>query len=295
MREFKMIRVIRIKRDAQGQLIQPSAGWFRVSAQNRTQLENVYNTGGRTFVYNDHYRHQEVKQALEQIFNYKCCYCERKMIDGGFDVEHYRPKGKPKECVTNTHFGYYWLVYEWNNLYLACERCNEPRIDRGSWNRVGTGRTAGKHHSFKLSTPASRAIDHNSNLNLEDPLLIDPCNDFPENHLTFDINGNITTVATCPRGQETISVIGLDRHSLIQFRKEVIHKAIEHLRVGFEALQNGNTVMFNREVDLYLRLTKDHSEFSAAVKSIVRDPISFGLYNELAAFPIEFQNIINRL
>ena len=289
-----MIRIIRRKTDGSGRLIEPSANWFLESNRKRVGLETIYNTGGRGFTYDDHYRHIEVKNALEEVFNFKCCYCERRLIDGDFDVEHYRPKGRPKECAPNTHFGYYWLAYEWSNLYPSCEKCNQPRKDRGGRSRQGTGRTSGKHHSFKLATPTNRATNHTSNLNLEDPLLLDPCADRPENHISFDVNGKVLSISACPRGQETIYTIGLDRSSLNQFRKEQIQRGIEHLRIGFQELTNGNRPAFLREIQLFMLLTNEKAEFSAAVKSIVRDPIGFGLKAEFESFPLEFQNIINR-
>ncbi len=66
------------------------------------------------------------EQLLKDQFD-KCCFCESKVahIDAG-DVEHYRPKGESKQTESDpvNKLGYYWLAYEWDNLLIACQRCN---------------------------------------------------------------------------------------------------------------------------------------------------------------------------
>src|ERR1700761_6417444 len=62
------------------------------------------------------YKHKEIKDALAQMFNGKCGYCESKIlhIDYG-DIEHFRPKSISS---------FYELAVDWDNLMLACGRCN---------------------------------------------------------------------------------------------------------------------------------------------------------------------------
>mgnify|MGYP000863875724 CR=1 FL=1 len=74
-----------------------------------------------------------VKDRLLQLANYKCLYCDKpvvvdddKKIKATASIEHYRPKG----C------GYWWLGYEWTNLYLLCKGCNERK--RGTFPIAGT-------------------------------------------------------------------------------------------------------------------------------------------------------------
>jgi len=73
------------------------------------------------------YGSPEVKEALREAQHDKCCFCESKIthVSPG-DIEHFRPKAAVRQSPqTPLHRpGYYWLAYEWSNLYLACEQCN---------------------------------------------------------------------------------------------------------------------------------------------------------------------------
>ena len=63
---------------------------------------------------------------LLKLYHYKCAFCECKFVkrDGQLkhafckqaSVEHFRPKSE-----------YYWLAYEWSNLFLTCQKCNENK------------------------------------------------------------------------------------------------------------------------------------------------------------------------
>ena len=73
-----------------------------------------------------------VKKSLETIQNFKCCFCESKYkhITSG-DVEHFRPKGAYTQGKGPTfpfvRPGYFWLAYEWDNLLVSCEVCNQRK------------------------------------------------------------------------------------------------------------------------------------------------------------------------
>src|SRR5215218_4032845 len=74
------------------------------------------------------YGHKTVKTALIKAQHDKCFLCESKIthIAHG-DVEHYRPKAGYKQVESDKLQtpGYYWLTYEWDNLFLACQVCNQ--------------------------------------------------------------------------------------------------------------------------------------------------------------------------
>ena len=74
----------------------------------------------------ENYNDRKLKDELEKVFM-KCAYCDSSygaVYDG--DVEHFRPKGKVKEKDPQTP-GYYWLANDWENLFLACQHCNQRR------------------------------------------------------------------------------------------------------------------------------------------------------------------------
>lgn len=155
------------------------------------------------------YRHRQVKQALEAAQHDKCCFCETKIsaITYG-DVEHFRPKGgyKQKGGDRLGHPGYYWLAYDWENLFLCCEKCNRYY----------------KKSLFPLKEPEKRALTHQDDIARESPLFLCPT-ERVEDHITFrgdlaeSLNGSV-------RGQVTIKKIGLNRPALQEGRKDLLEK-----------------------------------------------------------------------
>ena len=86
------------------------------------------------------YGSSEVRNALRTLQHDKCCYCESKhSATSAGRIDHFRPKGAVRQDKGSDklHPGYYWLAYRWDNLVLACEKCNGEKIlllpARGSW------------------------------------------------------------------------------------------------------------------------------------------------------------------
>lgn len=63
------------------------------------------------------YGHKDIKDALIAENHGKCAYCEAyvRHVSHG-DIEHISPKSKDPE-----------KTFDWNNLTLACERCNQKK------------------------------------------------------------------------------------------------------------------------------------------------------------------------
>jgi len=74
------------------------------------------------------YRHKTVLKALMNLYKSKCGYCESKVGHGSaFHIDHYRPRSG---ITDEDHDGNYWLAYEWSNLLLCCERCNNAKSNQ---------------------------------------------------------------------------------------------------------------------------------------------------------------------
>ena len=60
----------------------------------------------------DHYRQDDVRDRLEEMYNGHCCYCESDVGVAEYGhIEHRKPKKKfPGNC------------FDWNNLHLSCTR-----------------------------------------------------------------------------------------------------------------------------------------------------------------------------
>ena len=153
----------------------------------------------------------KVKSFLHQSQYGKCCYCERKRDQKGeSDVEHFRPKAKLKE--NPKHPGYWWLVYRWDNLLISCKKCN---------NRKNT--------KFPLKDESKRAFFENDDLKKEEPILINPLTENPEDFIEYHIpkdNKNplmVKAIGKCGRGNSTINKLtGINDKELLTERAEYV-------------------------------------------------------------------------
>lgn len=172
-----------------------------------TTVDNTaYNSGTRKFsLKNTIYGHPTVKEALIGLQHDKCCFCERKVSAGEpGHIEHYRPKGgyKQDDLSKLVKPGYYWLAYNFDNLYFSCNRCNSSY----------------KKNYFPLADETTRAKNHTENIANEDPLIINPFID-PSTHLVFKRE---KIKAKSIKGKETIKRTGLNRKVLSQERLEYL-------------------------------------------------------------------------
>jgi hypothetical protein len=101
--------------------------------------------------------------------------------------------------------GYFWLAYGWENLFFACQLCNQSF----------------KKNLFPLADPTRRARSHLDDLTAEEPILINPVDDEPtaligfREEMAFAINDD-------PRARITIKVLGLNREELAEFRLDYL-------------------------------------------------------------------------
>ncbi|HLL31589.1 MAG TPA: hypothetical protein VK403_11380 [Allosphingosinicella sp.] len=184
------------------------------------------------------YRRRGVATAVNELFGYKCAYCESRY--GGqapVDVEHYRPKGLVvlSRRPTVTRPGYWWLASDWHNLLASCIDCNRPRTHTID----GDDFVGGKANWFPLFDEASRARAPDEEV-AETPLLIDPCLMQPERYLTFALRdrksiarpvSNDKAGLDYQRGRKTIDVFALNRPQLVEDRTERLARATPWLKV----------------------------------------------------------------
>lgn len=249
-----MIRVERDQKDAKGVPVKPTGDWESIAsaATSRAKVD------GSKHVIEEHvYREPRVKSALEQLFHHKCAYCESQVE--GFEVEHFRPKGAVSEDAT--HPGYYWLAYEWSNLYPACMFCNQRRYDQPLWDDDKKLPAAGKATQFPLVPGGRRAHNPDDDLALELPLLLDPCTDDPVEHYSV----NPFTGALLPkteRGKATERVFNLNRRRLSKFRAKILQKLLP-------LLSKEKTLETLERIQSY---ASDDSPFAGACRVLIRDP-----------------------
>lgn len=177
----------------------------------------------------------EARKVLWEHHNHKCCYCERERDEKReSDLEHFRPKAGIQEDPA--HYGYWWLAYEWNNYLFSCKACNQEH----------------KKNQFPLSTGGIRAMGPADNLTNENPILINPIDDNPEQFIMFDwedsndlfVKATPTTTDLNDRGKNTILIVGLNRNGLPEERAGFL-LTLEAIAVKMHAARYlGNPILF---------------------------------------------------
>jgi uncharacterized protein (TIGR02646 family) len=219
----------------------------------------AYQSGEKKFEFDRTiYAHTTVKTALNQAQNKKCCFCESLVgLDG--DVEHFRPKQAVRQAAGQPlqYPGYYWLAYDWSNLYLACSACNQRH----------------KQNLFPLEDGSERATDAQKELGWERSLFIDPGHDDPEaligfrGERPFAIDDNI-------KGRATIDALRLDKRDGL---KEARLQRLQIVRCLFDIIKEAEQMPKNLELQKVAQQAKERldrfshadQEYSSAVRCAI--------------------------
>lgn len=205
----------------------------------------------------------EVKKELWEMQHFKCCYCERIYEKKRSTVEHFRPKTSARRCDGSTDTGYWWLAYEFENLYFSCANCNSSKGTR-----------------FPLAPGSTPLVPREKPWEeAEEALLIDPGFEDPEPHLTFvPLPGkwSFQVVARngSRRGRETVDAAGLDRDELTTLRNaHYRHHLRPVIRRFAKARQDGdNDAMADALADAreLVRADREYSLFAKAIFQYVK-------------------------
>ncbi|GAB3024823.1 HNH endonuclease family protein [Spirosoma pulveris] len=189
-----------------------------------------YDSGATKFtIKSTIYGDESVKQQLISEQHGKCCFCEADFTANGYgDVEHFRPKAgftktRDEKLVRP---GYYWLAYDWDNLFFSCQICNQRF----------------KKNYFPLSDETKRAMNHTFNYLDESPLLIHPSVDNPEDHITFNRH---VPVAKNKRGELSIAGFGIERDTLNRVREAYLQNV--KLNIAFAGVDLNMITDLERE------------------------------------------------
>lgn len=220
----------------------------------RGEYVAAYNKGIREFSFDSKiYGHKTVKEALIKAQHDKCFLCESKITHIAFgDIEHFRPKAAYRQSSGEPlrKPGYYWLAYEWNNLFLSCQLCNQLF----------------KKNLFPLANPSARATSHKHETTREKPLFIDPSIDNPGEYISFrrevpyPINNN-------PRGKATIIDLGLTRQKLNEKRLE----RYELLRTLYAVAFRTPAIPESKNAkDLLVKAKQDNAEYASMARAAIK-------------------------
>ncbi len=231
---------------------------------------------------------------LKNVFHGKCAYCESRDVRSPYHAEHFRPKGrvtvkvKKKFSVVKTqdeegkeidHPGYFWLAFNWANLVPSCNDCNTARGKRDQFpvKKACVGvrlLNAQEERSLRkqlIKSPARSGVYYlqPEDLDLmEEPLLLHPYFDDPDEHLVF---GEFGLVA--PREDQTGQPSEKGRHSI-----EVYDLSAESLRIARQEAQENafkdytTELMRGRAVPIADRITAAKAAIGDAIEG--RQPYS---------------------
>jgi len=158
--------------------------------------------------------------------------------------------------------GYYWLAYEWDNLYLACPGCNQRH----------------KQNLFPLQNPTGRAVNHQYSIDSELPLFIDPGKENPEEFIGF--RGEIAyAVEGNTKGQTTLESLKLNQRSLPEARLQRLKLLKALWQIVQLSAQKPMDQDFQKEVekaaDLLGKSIQADAEFSAAARWALKTNFEF--------------------
>jgi len=230
----------------------PNRGIPRSSKTTHTRRKELIDNGAYIDEanYNCRYKYKDIKEKLEKIYHGKCAFCEQKVEQ--LHVEHFRPKKI-----------YYWLAYSWDNLILACPRCNTHKGINFDLN--------GSKCSFENNEENVRKINklsENYNL-LEQPKMINPENVDPSGHISFTKNGKINSLNH--NIQYTITTCQLNRNYLNDERRKILDMFKNEIQS--ELVSSENAREQRHAIDVLVR------QFIKASKEQSNEYIAFRKYS----------------
>ncbi len=200
---------------------------------------------------------QEVRDALISSQNRKCCFCENlRAVLREFDGEHFRPKlgitGEPN------HPGYWWLAYEWSNIFYACKTCNQEY----------------KGNQFPIR--GIRAVSEGDSIIAEMGILINPQDENPEDYIGFDWQHSYGKFVRAygidddNRGSCTIKIVGLNNGNLMQERAESIKLLQDASDAMKKYLDQPNAYKIQKQKEIIEELTSAKRRFAGFNRTFFR-------------------------
>ncbi|MBK9497785.1 MAG: hypothetical protein IPO06_00120 [Leptospiraceae bacterium] len=205
-----------------------------IDQKAKATLKTILNNKSPEGISDKHYGQADVKKKLYELYHSKCGYCEIKEHNDVLQIDHYRPKNRKSNRKDYNEFkGYYWLALEWSNLVLVCGYCNRYKSEQ--FDISGTVRAKVENFLTNNEIDISKCIISNLELKQENPLIVNPEVDNPDNSLYFKNDGTIH--AKDNKGIYTIKVFHLYDDRLVKKRKEIIDHYIEDFLNKYKAFK----------------------------------------------------------
>lgn len=199
---------------------------------------------------------------FRDYFHGKCWYCECTLAGSDMHIEHFRPKGRVDKYLSYNYnediekTGYNWLKDDPKNYRCSCTYSNSLRSEGGKGNYFPLTKSSGymKKGSFDTS--------------VEQPMLLDPCNESDVKLLTF-IAGIPCCTTTDKEDNERVKVssalYNLEDAEIKRLRINVWNKTISAIK-DFE----DGEMSKKRCIKELLELTSRESAYSGAAVAAVK-------------------------
>jgi len=199
------------------------------------------------------YGRAEVKDALMQMQNRKCCYCETKFFTTGpriSEIEHFIPRSASDFKAENGETLWH-LANKWTNLLYACKNCNGIKLGRHPINSI-TG-------EYELIDPSSVDID-------------------PEDHIDFIMDDNYNAYKKSGKsilGGKTCAMLKLDeRRDLIWGFGTIALDIDKQFKELGEAIMGENDPEIEAKKRTLRQMMSAHLNFSAFRRAYIRMKLS---------------------
>jgi hypothetical protein len=175
------------------------------------------------------YAHAQIRSTLDSMSFHKCFYCEQKLKGRPKEIDHHIEVSERRD-----------LAYDWDNLYLACDNCNN-KLDN-------------------LSIPISQALN--------------PCKDSDadiEIHITFE-KDVIRPKNGSAKGLITIQKYKLDTELLDYVRSRQIQKFTDLLLAIYrQQIQEGGRQMTQAEKQSLKCFADPDASFSLMFRILLQE------------------------
>jgi uncharacterized protein (TIGR02646 family) len=228
---------------------------LRYSAYHATQkLRAAIDSGQEPSFNSAIWKH--VRPLLRALFHGKCAYCESSVDVSGYgDVEMFRPKKL-----------YPTLAYEWRNMLYACAVCNQ-RYKKDQFPLTGE-----KAQTFQIRGPAEPNA-HLLDLSGERPLLLNPYDDLPHEHLVFTVDAKAQAVQVAgltDRGSATIDILGLNRPELLKARFETWTRVLTLLDIIETGKGESSLTLSNATITEVMKSVSSSAVYAGAIRQLCR-------------------------
>jgi len=198
------------------------------------------------------YAHDDIKNALQVIYNQKCAYCEDDLRNQFSQVEHFRPKSI-----------YPWLGLSWGNLLLSCEICNNSKSNVFQI----SAKKRSTYNGEKLNELHCISTEYDKS---EEPLLINPENETAESlkeHFTFEIS-TAQFVAKTERMKYTIETCDLNRDGLCKIRLSIRNQIVNQIQT-YALLPSTDKVSFTEYIENLFNTKESFSAWKNFIRQII--------------------------